>query len=125
MMQRIKTLVEFFAVIMLILSSAAVTIGVTVYLLNQQPFAHKSDIAKVEQTATTALATTQKEEKRQDAASALVKTAVGSHGEKIKGANDRIGQLERDVGVLKKRVGALDGSDLFTSPPAVKHAAKH
>ncbi len=114
--------IDTLAAIMLTLSSAAVTIGVSVYLMRLPPVALQSDITAVKQTAVEALKQTHVEQKTQDKASALVATAVGTHGEKIKSANDRINQLEKEVATLKKRVGLLDGSILVTVPPPVKHA---
>jgi hypothetical protein len=123
-----KKILDAVAAIAIILSSTAVTIAVMVYLLNQQPFAHKSDIRKVEQTAVTASkdatdaqAKANAAQSEANAASAVVSTAVSTHGKKIKTAAARISQLETDYALLKKRVDDLDGTGLYP----VKHAHQH
>jgi hypothetical protein len=137
-MKKLKEFFDLLAVIAIILSSAAVTIGVSIYVMRLPPIAYKSDItkvektaatksdiAKVEKTAVTALATTQTEQKRQDAASALVATTVGTHGEKIKNVKERLTKDEYDIATIKTRVDILDGYSVPAAAPVVKHAHQH
>jgi hypothetical protein len=117
-----KRFLDMMALIAIILSSAAVTIGVSIYVMHLPPVALKSDITTVQQTAIEALKQTHIEQKVQDKSSAAVSTLVDTHGRKIQSADDRISKLENEYATLKTRVDLLDG---YKVPPPVKHAHQH
>jgi len=97
-----KKVLDTLAVILLCMSSMTVTIVGIVYLVSQQPYAHKSDIAEVKQTAVTALQNTHFEQAVQDKSSAEVKADLEKANAQIKLDHAEIATLKKHLAELRK-----------------------
>jgi Na+-transporting methylmalonyl-CoA/oxaloacetate decarboxylase gamma subunit len=98
---------DTFVAILAGVASVAVTLFVIIYVVNLRPYANKSDVAAVAQTASTELAATRTEEKRQDAASAVVAIVVDKNSGKMKNADAEIVRDRAYIADLYKRLAEL------------------
>ncbi len=95
---------DIFIGILLGIASLAVTTFAIVWVIDQQPYAHKADIAAAVQKAATA---THSEQVRQDVASAVILKTVDKAGAKLKSTDERIRGDETAISDLYKRVAEL------------------
>ena len=102
-----KKVLDTLVGLLLCVSSTAVTAVAIVYLVGQAPFAHKSDVATVQKTASDAAIEAQGAQAQAAAASAEVSTAVEKHTKKLKTDAERIGKNQADLAELFKRMGEL------------------
>jgi hypothetical protein len=93
----------------------AIAVAAFAYLAHLSPAAQKSDVAKVAAAMSSVSA-----EEAKDAKTAA--TQAEKHGTKLKSTEERLDRDEKEIDLLKKRVGLLDGSALVGTPG--KHAPR-
>ncbi len=99
---------QIFVALLMGIASIAVTTFVIVWVVDQQPYAHKADITTaVKQAAVTASNQTHREQAKQDVASAVVSGVVNKNGVKLKSTTERLHADEVAISNLYKRVDEL------------------